>query len=262
MGGLCAALSELHAHGIVHRDLSPTNVIVADDGLHLIDFGNACLVGAPDSAGEAPQGTWGSAAPEQHGFAAPDIRSDIFALGRLAAYLLTGSLPEGVSYQELRAHIVGLAPAVQDVILCACAFEPSARFQTVDALARAFDAAISGGKDSAPSASFTTGTSTSSEMEHVGRHVVRKRLPHMAIVVAVAACVAVAALGLLVVGTGILRLFGDGETGEDAGDAPAAHAEQTGDAPSASNTDNASSTDLLAPSVDEAYAALELVETG
>ncbi|HJA28577.1 MAG TPA: protein kinase, partial [Candidatus Olsenella pullicola] len=36
---LCEAVAALHAHGIIHRDISPTNVIVAADGAHLIDLG-------------------------------------------------------------------------------------------------------------------------------------------------------------------------------------------------------------------------------
>lgn len=141
---LAQALPQLHAQGVVHGDVAPANVVMAPDGAHLIDLGNACMAGM-DAAGEGGhQGTWGFAAPEQHGFSAVDARADVYALARLAAYALTGALPEGNSQRELRAHIAALPPAMRAVLERACAFEPSARYDTVQAFAAAFDAACTG----------------------------------------------------------------------------------------------------------------------
>lgn len=138
---LCAAVTELHAHGIVHADIAPANVVVADDGAHLIDFGIARTVFEAPARDEKSWGTRGFAAPEQHGFAAIDTRSDIYALGRLAGYLLTGAhLSEKTYEAELRCS--GLVPeTVCRVLGRACAFEPSARYQTAEELAEAFAAA-------------------------------------------------------------------------------------------------------------------------
>jgi serine/threonine protein kinase len=64
VGEVCQAVSKLHAHDIVHRDITPSNVVVAADGAHLIDFGIARL-GSEDAKGNEDQlGTWGFAAPE------------------------------------------------------------------------------------------------------------------------------------------------------------------------------------------------------
>lgn len=41
IGQVCEAVQELHQHGVIHRDITPANVIVAQDGAHLIDFGIA-----------------------------------------------------------------------------------------------------------------------------------------------------------------------------------------------------------------------------
>lgn len=58
---------------------------------------------------DAAWGTRGFAAPEQHGFAAMDARSDIYAIGRLAGYLLTGAvLPDKTFEGELRCS--GMVP--------------------------------------------------------------------------------------------------------------------------------------------------------
>ena len=38
---ICEAVQELHQHGVIHRDITPANVIVAQDGAHLIEFGIA-----------------------------------------------------------------------------------------------------------------------------------------------------------------------------------------------------------------------------
>ena len=83
MGQLCEAVGELHAHGIVHRDISPKNVIMASDGAHLIDLGISRMhAEKPVEHDTTILGTWGFAPAEQYGFAQTDSRSDIYSLGR------------------------------------------------------------------------------------------------------------------------------------------------------------------------------------
>lgn len=135
---LCEALADLHAHGAVHRDIAPANIVLAQDGAHLIDFGCAGVPALEDDSQENPQGTWGFAAPEQHGFTMVDARADLYAVGRVVAYAATGAPPEGNSARELRAHIAGLPEGLRAVIERACAFEPSARYQTAADLGAAF----------------------------------------------------------------------------------------------------------------------------
>lgn len=140
LGDVASAASALHAAGIVHRDISPGNVIVdAEDRAHLTDLGIARLVDEGQSHDTTRLGTWGFAAPEQYGFAQTDARSDVFSMGRLLAYATTGTMPEVVS-EPLDASANGLgalSPRVAQVITRACAFEPSARYQSAEEFAAA-----------------------------------------------------------------------------------------------------------------------------
>jgi len=90
--GLAEGLAAIHAHGLVHRDLKPGNVILAADGPRIIDFGIARAVDATagiTTAG-AVMGTAAYLSPEQvHGKPAGPA-SDVFALGCVLAYAVTG----------------------------------------------------------------------------------------------------------------------------------------------------------------------------
>ncbi|KFF98645.1 hypothetical protein IQ62_23700 [Streptomyces scabiei] len=95
---LAEALTEVHEAGLVHRDVKPGNVLLALDGPRLIDFGIAQASGATAlTEPGAIVGTPGYLAPEQArtgGEAAP--ASDLFALGCVLAYALTGQRPFGL----------------------------------------------------------------------------------------------------------------------------------------------------------------------
>ena len=137
VGEVCQAVSKLHAHGIVHRDITPANVVVAADGAHLIDFGIARL-GSEDAKGNEDQlGTWGFAAPEQYGFAKTDARSDVYSIGRLLGYLLTGVHPEDKEGYEQALASPDVPDDLRSVVLKATEFEPSARYQSAAELERA-----------------------------------------------------------------------------------------------------------------------------
>ena len=147
---LCHAAGVLHAHDIVHRDIAPSNVVISASGTHLIDLGNARTHDEGARRDTTLLGTYGFASPEQYGFAQTDARSDIYSLGRLLAYMLTGVLPSTTDFDAAFADDRLVPPALRAVIDMACAFEPSARFQNVDALAAAAAGALAA-DESAPS---------------------------------------------------------------------------------------------------------------
>jgi len=99
---VCDALGAAHAHGIVHRDLKPANVFLVPlpqgrQRVKLLDFGIAKLLSRP--AGQFTTevgmllGTPEFMAPEQCGDAPVDARTDLYAAGVLAYFLLTGQVP-------------------------------------------------------------------------------------------------------------------------------------------------------------------------
>ncbi|HTX26667.1 MAG TPA: protein kinase [Streptosporangiaceae bacterium] len=94
--GLSEGLAAIHAHGLVHRDLKPGNVIMAEDGPRIIDFGIARAIGATalTSAG-AVVGTFAYMSPEQVRGDPVMPPSDVFSLGSVLAFAATGRPPFG-----------------------------------------------------------------------------------------------------------------------------------------------------------------------
>ena len=115
--GLAEGLAAIHAHGLIHRDLKPGNVIMAEDGPRIIDFGIARSV---DSTGltstGAVVGTFAYMSPEQiHGeLATPAM--DVFSLGCVLAFSVTGRPPFGSdTAAAVMFRIVGQPPDLAGV---------------------------------------------------------------------------------------------------------------------------------------------------
>ena len=140
---LCDAVIELHEGfdpPLIHRDLKPTNAILSDAGLTLIDFGIAREYREGAEGDTTTFGTRAYAPPEQFGYGQTDVRSDVYALGMMLYYLLTEEVPSprlaGGAFD-----LPAVPPPLRPVLARATAFDPAARYPSVRALREAFDAA-------------------------------------------------------------------------------------------------------------------------
>jgi serine/threonine-protein kinase len=158
---VCGALAEAHRTGLVHRDVKPGNVIVCDRGgvadvAKLLDFGLVRDI-QPGAAGEtaagAITGTPQYMAPEQASGKTVDARCDVYAVGGVAYFLLTGRPPfDGrTAMQMIAAHLCespeppsshrhDLPSDLERAILRCLAKSPTDRFPDMETL----DAASAG----------------------------------------------------------------------------------------------------------------------
>ena len=165
---VCGALREAHAAGLIHRDIKPSNIIAArrggmDDVAKLLDFGlvrpAATVRAAHVSAEGQILGTPLFMSPEQaKGSQELDERSDIYSLGAVAYYLLTGRPPfEGedgiaVLIAHARDPVVppsrirpGIPKDLERVVLLCLAKDAAERYTDAASLERALGACACAG---------------------------------------------------------------------------------------------------------------------
>jgi eukaryotic-like serine/threonine-protein kinase len=148
-------LAFAHAHGIVHRDVKPQNVLLNADGeVKVTDFGIARSL---DVEGVTQSGTvLGTSnyiAPEQATGQAADVRTDVYSLGVVLFELLTGELPfEGESFVAVAMQHVHEPPPsllerrsdvparVAHAVDRALEKDPDDRFQSMDELVAELEA--------------------------------------------------------------------------------------------------------------------------
>jgi serine/threonine protein kinase len=155
---IATALDYIHKHGIIHRDIKSTNVLLSTDDLcYLSDLGVARLVNDVytfTSTGNV-LGTVDYIAPELFvGNNKADALSDIYSLGILLFEMVTGRRPFAAENQVAlasmhvneppplaRTLVATISPAVEQVLLKGLEKDPARRFPTATAMAEAFEQA-------------------------------------------------------------------------------------------------------------------------
>jgi serine/threonine protein kinase len=150
-----AAVAHAHASGIVHRDITPSNIILtAGGGVKLTGFGLAKTITDPQLT--QPGTVLGSLdyiSPEQiKGVTELDGRSDIYSLGVVLYEVVTGQKPfdQKSQFEMMLAHVNTIPPApsvvnpavpaeLSEIILTAMAKDPAARFQTAEVFKHRLD---------------------------------------------------------------------------------------------------------------------------
>jgi len=103
---VASALAAAHARGIVHRDVSPYNIMLTTSGAQLLDFGISALTGDPEREDADLLGTAAYVAPERLVHADVTTAIDVYSLGVVLYQALCGHLPwrTGSTAELLRAH--------------------------------------------------------------------------------------------------------------------------------------------------------------
>lgn len=132
-----SALEEAHAHGILHNDIKPENIVLAPAGAKLLDFGAAVPLRETLALEDARAfaATLGYVAPEVLAGAAPSVASDIYSLAVVLVEALTGANPG----RQPATALAGLAlpPAASDVLRAALSANPQERPASARSIAEA-----------------------------------------------------------------------------------------------------------------------------
>ena len=122
---LADALDLAHRRGIIHGDITPSNVLLDEDGNpYLADFGVAALTGDQTLVGSSSPGY---VAPEITVGSHPTPATDVFGLGCLSFHALTGQPPEGGNGDRISDFRADLPPAVAHTISAAMDPDPVRR---------------------------------------------------------------------------------------------------------------------------------------
>jgi serine/threonine protein kinase len=151
MSQILAGIAHAHGRGLVHGDITPSNILLSNAGVpRIMDFGIAREARAARM--QVPVGTVGYLAPEVFEHHAPDRRADVFALGLILYEMLTGqrAIRSGNEYSAAfrtltepiprpSLHKADIDPRLDEIVLRAVELHPEARYADALAMKEALD---------------------------------------------------------------------------------------------------------------------------
>ncbi|MFC0007220.1 protein kinase [Micromonospora siamensis] len=151
---VASALATAHARGVVHRDVTPGNVMLTSTGVKVVDFGISALVGESEKGPDGNLlGTPAYLAPERLDNGQVSPATDVYAVGLLLYRMLTGRLPwqASTTTEMLRAHmynepdpmppVAGLPDEIAGMVRRCLAKRPADRPTTAEVARTLADAA-------------------------------------------------------------------------------------------------------------------------
>ena len=140
---MCAILTYLHqqAPPVVHRDFTPENLILRNDGtLKLIDFNVARQVESTVTSSVVGKPAY---LPPEQFRGTPVPQSDIYGMGATLAFLLTGKDPEPINVSHPRETMASVSKNMDELVARATAIEVRDRYQNCDEILNSLDYEIS-----------------------------------------------------------------------------------------------------------------------
>ena len=139
----CEALQYVHDQQIVHRDVKPQNMILAENGVVLVDFGVARAIGSDETVGTIAVGTPRYMAPEVFAGGTVSAASDIFSLAATLWALMVGSPPRYGDVLKIDKVAPDLPPELRDALAGGLEMLPEMRISSALAFAEAIGVPIS-----------------------------------------------------------------------------------------------------------------------
>jgi len=131
---LCDALSVLHVHGFICRDVKPENVVITPEGTAVLIDCDAARRYEPGKAHDTDfVVSRETAAPEQYGFSQSDERTDVYGAGRTLLYMACGC------YHAERLARLRLSRGFRHILLRAANAQPERRYASAAALKAALE---------------------------------------------------------------------------------------------------------------------------
>ena len=133
----CEALQYVHDQQIVHRDVKPQNIILAENGIVLVDFGIARVLDEEEQQGTVGIGTPRFMAPEVFAGGQVSPRSDVFSVAATLWTLIAGRPPVYADPTKLSSINSEVTPELERTIAAGLEMIPERRVASVAAFAKA-----------------------------------------------------------------------------------------------------------------------------